>query len=554
MLLSPPHRTGILVVLTAALATASACTGQAPLGEEEGAPAPRAPSITTALNRTFPTNEGLLRSLGHNGWPLTDGETMDPAILESRRFYDTVAAFTLPGERASSPDQAGLSAGPAGSSPMTLDAWKKKFSLPDRLSGESLQDYRDRVGVAVYYNKNELGLGRELGCAQFDDGQDAAGNPAKGIACYVTNYGLTFRDGRNSLQLAIEGEHPKNTVCITYRPSMGPGYEVQFYVYGPQGQRLDWAQLDTLGPRANPHVCMNCHGGTYDEEHHMAKYARFLPLDPNVVMFAEGAGVPASLTRPGQEERIRKLNSYSLLTPITEGQREMLSELYGGAPEIPGAISHTTWQPKAWQDSEEHRQVFDKVLKPYCITCHLAMEQGLDGGALASYDIFRTPGQFRSFPAYVSVCDRFGMPNAQTTMVNFWEAGAQPVEVQGKTHATAADALLAFYGRDRSQCTNLDTVSDCNRGPDPDANCGNPFSGTGCVRTTGRCMPHRGPAVLTDPYAPVGVCKMDGSRGCQYPMLCRPATTRLPGLESFDGECVRCGFGDLPACPQSLSM
>jgi hypothetical protein len=113
---------------------------------------------------------------------------------------------------------------------------------------------------------------------------------------------------------------------------------------------------------------------------------------------------------------------------------------------------------------------------------------------------------------------------------------------------------LAFYGRDRAHCGNLEVVSNCNRGPDPDANCGNAFSGTACVRDTGRCMPHRGPAEFTDAYAPVGVCKMDGSRGCQYPMACRPAAQPLPGLESFDGECVRCGYGDLPACPETLNL
>src|SRR5438132_442896 len=100
MLRKHPHRAGICVLLTAATTTL-ACTGQSPLGEDDSALAPRAPSITTELNRTFPTNEGLLKSLGRNGWPITDGDTMDPAILESRRFYDTVAAFTLPGERAS---------------------------------------------------------------------------------------------------------------------------------------------------------------------------------------------------------------------------------------------------------------------------------------------------------------------------------------------------------------------------------------------------------------------------------------------------------------------
>ena len=66
---------------------------------------------------------------------------------------------------------------------------------------------------------------------------DKSGNPVKGIACYVTNYGYAFRDVRNSLQLAQDGGHPKNTVCIAYVPSMEEGYEIQFFVYGPAGLR-----------------------------------------------------------------------------------------------------------------------------------------------------------------------------------------------------------------------------------------------------------------------------------------------------------------------------
>src|SRR5262249_44242557 len=148
--------------------------------------------------------------------------------------------------------------------------WKKVFGFPEQQPGESTQAYRDRVGIAIYYNKNELGLGRELGCARFVDGTDEDGAPIEGIACFVTNYGPGFRQGQISLQSAIDGTDLRNTVCITYRPAMDPGYEVQFYVYGPQGKRQEWARLDTLGQRPVPHVCMNCHGGAYDDSRHLA--------------------------------------------------------------------------------------------------------------------------------------------------------------------------------------------------------------------------------------------------------------------------------------------
>jgi hypothetical protein len=499
-------------------------------------PDPRPPVINKALNRTFGFNDGLLRNLGVKGTPIIDGETMDPAILESRRFYDTVTA-TRP-----IAGNVGLGA-PTSTAPMSLEEWKRAFSFPPRQAGEELEAYRQRAGIAIYYNKNELGLGRELGCSEFDDGTDAAGNKLTGVACYVSNFGVAFRDVNNSLLLAQEGDHPKNTVCITYRPSMDEGYEIQFYVYGPEGGRLDWAQLDTLGPRANPHVCMNCHGGVYDEKRHLAKYARFLPLDPNVVVFAEGHDVPASFTRAGQEEKIRRLNALSLRTPLTPGQREMMDQLYGGTPETPGTVSRLTWQPRGWRDNPQHAEVFDQVLKPYCITCHLAMNQGLDGSPLGSYDIFSTPDKFRAFPSYASVCGQFGMPNAQTTLMNFWDTGWGPVTVGDKQYPAAADAFLAFFGRDRSHCGNLEELSTCNRGPDPDMNCGNAFSGTACMRDTGRCVPKRGLSALADPNGSVGVCKTNGTRGCPSPLECRPSPTPLLGLDSagFDGVCTKPG-------------
>jgi hypothetical protein len=525
---SPPA--GMLLALLSGIV--SSCVGDAALPDQ--APDPSPPVINVALNRTHPGNDGLLASTGQYGWPITEGETMDPAISESRRFYDVLARMmTAPDGITPAGDNwvTGLTA------PMTLDDWKRTFQFPARNPEESLVDYRQRAGVVIYYNRNELGLGRELGCSEFPAGRDKNGNPQTGIACYVTNYGHAFRDVRNSLQLADGGSHSKNTVCIAFLPNMDPEYQVQFFVYGPSGRRQDWAQLDTLGPRANPHVCMNCHGGVYDEQRHLAKFARFLPLDPNVVSFGDETETPA-ITRAVQEERIRRLNALALRTPITSGQRGMLHELYNGQIQSPGAVSALTWQPPGWRDTEEHKQLFDQVVKPYCITCHLAMEQGMDGSRLYSYGIFESADRFRQFPSNVAICGNFSMPNAQTTMVNFWNTGVGPVVVGGQRYPAPADAMLAFFGRDRSHCAKLDEVNTCNRGPDPDLNCGNADSGTACVRTTGRCTPQRGLGALADGNGPVGVCRMDGTRRCPYPMTCQKAEAITPGLETFDGVCM----------------
>ena len=288
----------------------------------------KVPVVAIALDRSYQANQGLVGNIIAPGWPNRDvNMPMDPTVIESRKFYDTLAAPNAQPVPVDYPDPfTGAPPSTKITAPLTLASWKKSFNIPDRMPGESTEAYRRRANVVVYYNKNELGLGRELGCALFDDGKAADGTQLTGVACYVVNYGTAFRDALNSLPIAAEGVHAKNTVCITFRPSLPTNYQVQFYTYNGDGDRREWAQLDTLGPRPLPQVCMNCHGGSYDSEKHLAKYARFLPLDPNVVVFAP-PGTPGGVTRADQEERIRLLNSYSLRSPLTSDQMTMLDQV-----------------------------------------------------------------------------------------------------------------------------------------------------------------------------------------------------------------------------------
>jgi hypothetical protein len=294
------------------------------------------PVPAASLNESSSTNGGLLQGIGSDGWPVLDGTGVDPLVLEARLFYDRVGA----------PPTA--SDGTMPTTPMTIGDWKQAFGFSPRSPDETLDAFRTRSNVAVYYNKNELGLGREMGCVQFVDGQDASGQDLTGVACYVTNYGGLFRDQDLSLEAAIDGVTPKNTVCIAYRPTFPQGYQVQFYVYGYDGTRQDWAQLDSLGPRPHPLVCMNCHGGQYDSAAHLATNARFLPLDPNLVLFASESGTAPSLSRAAQEERIRSINALAATTPLSPGQQDALAGLYGGNVATPGQVSLTEWVPAGW--------------------------------------------------------------------------------------------------------------------------------------------------------------------------------------------------------------
>lgn len=496
------------------------------------------PVIGTALDRDFAPNQGLVTGLDDHGLPLRGGDRIDPAITEARRFYDTIQSPSSTEQPVDYPDPFNSTpATPRKTAPLTLDAWKQTFHVPLRAPNESIADYRARTGGVVYYNKNELGLGRELGCAEFDDKPSASGTPMTGIACYVTNYGTTFRDTHNSLRMAQDGLHPKNTVCITYRPSAEPDYQIQFYTYNGDGLRREWAQLDTLGPRPVPQVCTGCHGGYYDAERHLARFARFLPLDPNIVVFGDGSAGTSGFTRAAQEERIRAINALSARTPLTPAQAEMLETLYGGALTVAGTPSRSRWVPRAWNDTEQHRQLFDQVVKPNCATCHLAMQTGSQG-ALSVYDLFASPSSLLDTGLSSVLCGSFDMPNSQATRINFWEPTREPILTDGIAHDSPADALLAQLGMDRAQCAQLAAASNCNRGANPDELCGNAFSGTACNRVTGRCVPELGPSAPIDPTRPNGVCKLNGSRRCPSSEECLPAGSPPAGLEGYDGVCM----------------
>jgi hypothetical protein len=484
------------------------------------------------LDRSSPTHGGVLAFLAPDGTPRREGADIDPRLIETRRFYDTLQ---WPGAEARAVDYPNPFTGAVEperlTAPLTIDEWKRAFGFPRREAGESRAEYRKRAGIVVYYNKNELGLGRELGCSQFDDGLDARGSRRRGLACFVTNFGAVFGDQDRALGLAIAGDRPRNTVCISYRPSLGAGYEVQFYTYGADGGRQEYAQLDSLGPRPHPQVCINCHGGSYDSTRHLARNARFLPLDPSLVVFPH---TTASLTRASQEEPIRRINAAALATPLTPAQREMVAGLYAGQPEVAGQVSATSWSPAAWQIGTADKDLYDNVLKPYCATCHMAMETGDDDRPLVSHSLFASRADLQRFALPGVLCNSFTMPNAQPTMMHFWDTRRDPLAIGDQRFPSAADALLAAFGTDRTGCDGLVQASRCDLAPDPDALCGDARSGLACNRQTGRCVPE----VAGASRGADGFCRLDGSRSCPPTLTCQPAMSLESGLESFDGICL----------------
>jgi hypothetical protein len=488
----PPGPSGHLKVLAtaAAIGALSGCAAGEPMPASMLAAPPPVPAAT--LNAVYPGNGGLLTGLQPDHSPATSGAGVDPTLIETRRFYDTVQTPFPKPVAVDYPDPFTGKPNPMrNTAPLTLDEWRRVFGFSDRQPAEDTQTYRDRVGTAIYYNRNEIGLGRELGCSRFVDGNDVNGAPIEGVACFVTNHGAGFRQGATALKSAIDGTDVRNTFSITYRPTLDPGYQVQFYVYGPTGRRQDWANLDTLGPRPHPQVCMNCHGGDYDVGRHLAKNARFLPLDPNLVVFAQEDTLPAGLTRAGQEERVRLLNAMTLETPLTPAQRDMVNKLYSGTIGTAGTRATGDAIPDGWTTTEANRDFYRGVVKPYCATCHLAGQRGLNDADRWAYGMFASPAAFDAASLQAYVCNAFSMPNAQPTSLGFWDTEGNPgVTVAGVTFPAGVDAFLARIGKDRKSCFGLSAVSGCDRGSDPNLLCGGPVSGGAiCDPALNRCVP-----------------------------------------------------------------
>jgi hypothetical protein len=231
--------------------------------------------------------------------------------MAEQRHGEHSAVQVTPGSRSETLDYYSTNKIPA-----NFATWKTKYSFPEPAPGESLDHYRERAGIIVYYNKNVLGLGRELGCSRFTV-KDSSGAPASGLGCYVTNYGQQFQDPSRALADAVAGANPAgHEICVhtparehrvtgasqNLRPT---SHEVQFAAYDSNGVLTPFAQLDVKGARFVPGICTNCHGGTYDPRMRVVTGGLSTPIKPAVLTFSSKRGY----TYEDQKKRIDALNA-----------------------------------------------------------------------------------------------------------------------------------------------------------------------------------------------------------------------------------------------------
>lgn len=312
------------------------------------------------------------------------------AASESAEYYATVGA------------------GP-GESRETFAGW---------LAANGFTGFPIRLGAsatATYYNRADLGIGREMHCRENVVILAPLNQPVvQSIACYVHNYG-SFLDGTadeaSALTDAIAHTNAFATVAMEWRPGGGAN-NVRFFVYAqPTGNLLNDAQLDSEGNKPMPGLCLACHGGTYDAATNTVTGAQFLPFDLDSFGYAATAGS----TRSDQEESFRILNRFVDTTTPTEAIAELIDGWYDGNVATANTTFDGSFVPADWSGES---YVYTEVVAKYCRMCHQSQSGSFDFADLSDFTALAPVIES-------SVCGSHDMPHAEIPRQAFWESSAR---------------------------------------------------------------------------------------------------------------------------------
>jgi hypothetical protein len=305
---------------------------------------------------------------------------------------------------------------------------------------------------AIYYNYNDLGLGRDMSCTSFIDDVKQ-----KSWACYVTNYALNFTPGgtinfdadyTQVLAQTIAGQSPIATVAMVYYAGHTTN-PIQFFVYLHNGDPnpahaalTDKAVLDrSANPNTTvPNNCMQCHGGSgsIDPTSGTVTGAHFLPFDTSAFAYSNVCNSTGSncFTFANQIEQFRKLNAAVAQTPQTTAATTLLNGWYppSGPQNAPqGTAATTNFIPPNWTDANNvpgSGKLYTEVVAHYCRTCHIAQTNGPLGHDWGAYSDFVNAAP----NIQAQVCEANTMPVAVVTQDHFWNSA-------GRAHLISALGL-----------------------------------------------------------------------------------------------------------------
>jgi hypothetical protein len=467
----------------------------------------------------------------------------------------------------------------ANGTPATLDSFKLTFFRdnvgpggsgipPIRQPGESATDYRTRLGCAVYYNKDDLGVAGESCCARggaldysggkLTDGSLRVDGPAVGQACFLTAYGdgsaSPFDKPAGAKANLLRSQGILETVAIVYRPALRDKEKVQFYLYDAAGRLKPRAVFDTLGDRPTPQVCINCHGGSY-QPGQLFRDGRFIPF--NIVNFHSLNGDRTLDPRADavQVAHLHEANCAMSKTNLNDTQQQFLTALYQAdrgpctatpalrdpADDAADPIVFPSWIEGTKGAKRLERIRLWKQMDHYCAGCHYALKPGL----VNSWDGWNGRNGSRWTRKKTRICttDSDVMPHTNSTWQAFWEnkpggVGDQP---------SAALYVLCHMG-DHTDCDG-NAIPNCVQVAAADGACNDCGDGT-CSDTEdcGTCAADCGPCADT---CGDGVC--NASETCDdCPADCGacvpPPAVCGDGLCETGETCAGCP-GDCGPCP-----
>lgn len=277
---------------------------------------------------------------------------------------------------------------------------------------------------AAYLNHNDLGFGRDMHC--LESGDD--------LACYVTNYGLPNQNPANAD--AADTQDPAQrgaTVTMEYDASAPDAERVQFYVFGggeATAGRIKFADLDGLGPKTVPHLCLVCHGGTFNDTTKKAEQSRFREFDLPSFKYSGGRDWDfgdTTLTNPELTSFADLNRMVRDIAPTPSPIRSVIDEWY------PGGFGANTapvepQPPAGWSGTADDVTGYHEVYATSCRTCHVAR----DAGNPDNFYTFNSVDDFSVTASAVCVEPRV-MPNAFVTYKNFWSDPNRVLLYEGLT-------------------------------------------------------------------------------------------------------------------------
>lgn len=308
---------------------------------------------------------------------------------------------------------------PGGTNP-TLGAWwtNHGFNADDGSGGTR----------AAYLNHNDLGFGRDMNCK-------ATGGD---LACYVTNYGAPDQNLSNANDALNKVVAKRGaTVAMEFKASESADRRVRFYVYGGgdpnTAGKLKFADLDGLGPKPVPHLCLVCHGGTYDDTANNAVQARFREFDLQSFKYSDGRSCDYPPAPASNNLTADELTAFATLNqmvrdiqPNSSAIKELINNWYPGGFG-PGTKPSETAVPPGWSTQAAiYRNVHGKT----CRTCHVAR----DGGVANAFLTFNSSSNFAGTDYVVCNAPKM-MPNAYITYKNFWNDTQRVIDYKNFTGA-----------------------------------------------------------------------------------------------------------------------